>query len=69
MIDGANVKEHERIVLESGNPEYSFLFAVNVNGADIKAHEAIILTSDNDYIKNEFAKFIEDLNDKKTKMK
>ena len=41
-LDGINVKENEKIVLES-KTYWSFAFALNISGADIKAHELVVL--------------------------
>ena len=41
-IYGINVKENEKIVLET-KTTWSYLFALYVPGADIKAHEQVIL--------------------------
>jgi len=46
---GINIKENERIVLESKDSESCCWFAKDVKGANIKAHEQIILESKSYY--------------------
>ena len=41
-LEGINVKENEKIVLECKNI-WSYDFARDISGADIKAHEQVIL--------------------------
>ena len=42
-LNGINVKENEKIVLECKNVYWCSHFAANIPGADIKAHEQVIL--------------------------
>ena len=50
-IRGCDIVSHEKVVLESRDPEYNYLFALNVKGANIKAHENVVLNSgDPEYI-------------------
>jgi len=44
-----DVKENEKIVLESKDTNWCYEFAKNIPGADIKAHEQIILELKNGY--------------------
>ena len=43
-VKGADKKAHEKVVLESKEPEWHYYFA-NIEGADIKAHEKVVLES------------------------
>ena len=42
-IPEADIKAHEKVILEIKNSELSYLFALYVQRADIKAHEKILL--------------------------
>lgn len=53
-----NIKEHEKIVLDSKNPWYNYLFAKNIKGADILAHGKVIIDSKNPWYNYMFAKNI-----------
>ena len=46
-FDWVNKKLMEEIVLEDGNPEINYFYAINVDGADIERHKKVIL--DNEY--------------------
>ena len=43
-IPGADIKDHEQVIIEIKDLELSYFFARNVSGADIKAHEQVILS-------------------------
>ena len=42
-IPGADIKAHEKVILNMKNSDYCYAFAKDIPGADIKAHEQVIL--------------------------
>ena len=44
-IKGADIKVHEKVILELKDPEYSYYFAQDISGANIEEHFKIILNS------------------------
>ena len=42
-IPGADIKAHEKVILNMKNCDYCYAFARDIPGADIKAHEQAIL--------------------------
>ena len=64
-IPGADIKAHEKVILESKDPEYSYYFAKYIPGANIEEHFKVILNSGN---KVWLFSFIERVNYKGTKV-
>ena len=58
-INGADIKAHGKVVIESKDLGLNYLFAKNIKGADIKAHEKVILESKDPEWNYYFAKDIE----------
>jgi hypothetical protein len=54
----ANIKAHEKVILNSKDPHYCYLFARDIYNANIKGHEKIILDSRNTYYCYLFARDI-----------
>ena len=44
-IEGADVKAHGNVVIESKNLEWNYNFAKDVKGADVKAHGKVVIES------------------------
>ena len=44
-VEGADVKAHGRVIINSGNLESNYKFARDVKGADVKAHGQAIINS------------------------
>ena len=64
-IPGADIKAHEKVILELKDPEYSIVFAKNIPGANIEEHFKVIYNSgDKDWLNL----FIEEVNYKNTKV-
>ena len=57
-IKNANIKEHEKVVLESKDPKYNYMFALGIKDANIKEHEKVILESKDLEYNYKFAKTI-----------
>ena len=45
LIDGADIKAHEQVVIDSKDPNWNFQFAVLVKEADVRAHGQVIIDS------------------------
>lgn len=46
-VKGADVKAHEKAIIESKNLEWNYNFAKDVKGADVKAHGNVVIESKN----------------------
>ena len=44
-INGANVRAHGRVIINSGDPELNYIFVRDVKGADVRAHGQAIINS------------------------
>ena len=64
-IKGADIKAHEKVILELEYTKYSYYFARDVLGANIEEHFKVIYNSGNKYWLNFF---IEEVNYKNTKV-
>jgi len=58
----ANIKAHEKMIIDSKVLYYYLLFAMNIPGADIKTFEKLIIESKNPEICYKFAKNIKNSN-------
>lgn len=54
----ANIKEHEKIIIESKDVYYAYKFALNIPGANLKEHEKVVLESKYAYYAYLFARDI-----------
>ena len=64
-IKGADIKAHEKVILELKDPQYYYKFARDIAGANVEEHFKVILNSgDKLWLDN----FIEKVNYKNTKV-
>ena len=64
-IPGADIKAHEKVILELKDLLYCFHFAKDIPGANVEEHFKVIFNSGNKFI---FDEFIKDINYKGTKV-
>ena len=64
-IPGADIKAHEKVILELKDPRYSCYFAEDISGANIEEHFKVVFNSKDKYWLN---RFIKELNYKNTKV-
>lgn len=57
-LDGINVEENEKAILQAKDPAWCFLFVENVSDKNLKDHENVILESKDEYWIYEFAMHI-----------
>jgi len=63
-VPGANIKEHEKVILEIKDPKYSCWFAQDIPRANIEEHFKVIFNSGGKFLFNEFIKFVKYKNTK-----
>ena len=64
-VPGADIKAHEKVILELRNPQVCFCFARDIQEANIEEHFKVVLNSGSKY---SFYWFIKDVNYKGTKV-
>ena len=55
-VQGADIKAHEKVILDSKDLKWNYMFAKNVQGADIKTLGQIVLNSKDLIWNSRFAK-------------
>ena len=57
-IKGADIKAHEKVILEIKEVQYSYCFAKCIPGANIEEHFKLILNSGDKYWLDRFIKYV-----------
>lgn len=57
-LDFIDTKEHARAVIDSGNVDYNYLFALNVPDADVRAHGEVVMEYGSAYENSEFITYV-----------